>query len=253
MQPTTPDDEPQSVTLTPAEALKVLDQGEMETVHGLMRYSSNYTYLVTMRLDELCANAIYKPQRGERPLWDFPDATLCYRERASFITAELLGWQFIPPTVLREGKRGLGSIQLYIEHDPDRHYFTFEGHHAPQLARIQLFDALVNNADRKGGHMLLDEQDKVWCIDQGLTFNEDHKLRTVVWDFAGQPIPEPLVADVERLEVAVKDTQSAYRLQLDALLTPRETQAFTSRIEQLLRKPYYPMPGAGPNYPWPAV
>jgi uncharacterized repeat protein (TIGR03843 family) len=179
-----PDDNtPQS--LPPATVLDVLQNGDMQDTHGMMRYSSNYTFLVTMEKGDYCLPAIYKPRRGERPLWDFPDGTLYKREHASYLTSETLGWGLVPPTVARDGSHGVGSVQFYIDHDPNVNYFSFDDTLTPQLARLCLFDVLVNNADRKGGHCLLDANNQLWGIDHGITFNADHKLRTVIWDFAG--------------------------------------------------------------------
>ena len=196
-QNNTPQDDKDSVSLNIETVYEVLDEGEMETNHGMLHYSSNYTFLVTMKKDDLCIPAVYKPRKGERPLWDFPDGTLCQRERASYLTSEALGWSIVPPTALREGAHGIGSVQFYIDHDPNINYFSLDENFAPQLARISVFDVLVNNADRKGGHILLDGQGQLWGIDHGISFNEDHKLRTVVWDFAGQTIPQPFMDDVE--------------------------------------------------------
>ncbi len=247
------DDEKQPEPLTTDRALEILEYGEIATEHGLIRWSSNYTFLVSITHNDDTVRAIYKPQRGERPLWDFPDGTLCYRERASFVTAQTLGWDLVPPTVLRSGPRGIGTFQLYIDHDPEYHYFSFDPSLKPQLARMALFDCLVNNADRKGGHCLVDSDNRLWGIDQGLTFNTAHKLRTVIWDFAGQSIAASLLTDVETLCEQVDDENSAYRQQLCALLAPPEIAAFQQRVRRLLRSGRYPKPGPGPNYPWPPV
>lgn len=245
------DDTPTIVTLE--QVLDVLTNGEMETTHGLLRYSSNHTFLVTMRQDDLCIPAVYKPRRGERPLWDFPDGTLCNRERAAFLTSDLLDWDIVPPTSLRDGSHGIGSVQFYVDHDPAINYFSFDERFAPQLARLALFDALVNNADRKGGHCLLDGEGQVWGIDHGITFNAEHKLRTVIWDFAGQSVPQQLMEDVRRLCEALENDTSVYYTQMAELLNRSELAAFQQRVNKLLRTSIYPRPGPGPNYPWPAV
>ncbi len=247
------DEEDTSLEVTAETVLDVLSNGTMEDTHGLLRYSSNYTFLVTMKKDDLCLPAVYKPRKGERPLWDFHDGTLCNRERASFLTSEVLGWGIVPPTALADGAHGLGSIQFYIDHDPSVNYFSLDNTFAPQLARIALFDVLVNNADRKGGHILLDAQGQLWGIDHGITFNEEHKLRTVIWDFAGQNVPTPLMEDVQRLCEAAQDSDGDYRAELLTLLTPYELDAFQRRIDRIVRTRRYPTPGPGPNYPWPAV
>ena len=166
----------------------------METL-GLMPWGSNYTFLMQItnpqtkdlpeddREDLL---AVYKPRRGESPLWDFPNGTLCLREYAAGLVADALGWRIVPPTVLRDGENGFGSVQLFIENDPDQHYFTFKDDPdcRDQLQRICVFDLITNNADRKSGHCLRDMSGHVWAIDHGICFNADYKLRTVIWDFA---------------------------------------------------------------------
>lgn len=249
-------DLPDSSASTPishARVLQVMQNGALDEEYGMLRWSSNYAFLVGIALEDVRLTSVYKPQTGERPLWDFPDGTLCYREYAAFLTSEALGWQIVPPTVLRTGPRGLGSFQFYIDHDPEQHYFTFDEALRPQLQRIALFDALINNADRKGGHCLLDASGHIWGIDHGITFHSGSKLRTVIWDFANQPVPEALLADVTQLEVLLSDTNSAYRRALDELLAPDEVRAFQRRIRLLLRLGAFPLPGAGPNYPWPPV
>lgn len=234
-------------------AQEVIANGTIEKEHGLLRWSSNYAFLLTLRHEETEVTAVYKPQKGERPLWDFPDGTLCYREYASFLTSQELGWQIVPPTALREGARGIGTMQFFIDHDPEVNYFTFDESMHSQLVRIVVFDAIVNNADRKGGHCLLDARGHIWGIDHGITFNAAHKLRTVIWDFAGQPIAERLLVDLEKLCVSLGDRKSTYRQQIHKLLTPAEIEAFQRRIDRLLETRKYPLPGPGPNYPWPPV
>jgi uncharacterized repeat protein (TIGR03843 family) len=233
--------------------LEILEKGTVDTEHGMMRWSSNYTFLISVSHENTSLMSVYKPQRGERPLWDFPDGTLCYRERASFLTSQALGWQIVPPTVLREGPRGLGSVQFYIDHDPEVNYFSFDETLMPQLMRMVAFDHIVNNADRKGGHCLLDGTGHLWGIDHGITFHSAPKLRTVIWDFAGQPIPDLVLADLDRLCGQADDATQSYRQGLDTLLSDREIGAFQSRIRHLLRAKKYPQPGSGPNYPWPPV
>lgn len=238
---------------TVARLLEILDKGTIEEEFGVMRWSSNYTFLLSIAHGDVQTMAVYKPQRGERPLWDFPDGTLCYREVATFETAHALGWILVPPTVLREGPHGIGSVQYYIEHDPEVNYFTFTQEMIPQLQRMALFDHLVNNADRKGGHCLLDGDGHLWGIDHGITFNVDNKLRTVIWDFAGQPVPENLLHDIEQLCIMLENTDCEYRQKMDRLLSPREIAAFQRRVQRIIQTRRYPQPGRGPNYPWPPV
>jgi uncharacterized repeat protein (TIGR03843 family) len=190
-------------------------------------------------------------------LWDFPDGTLCYRELASFQTSHALGWDIVPPTALREASRGLGTVQFFIDHDPQINYFSFNENMddaiAGQLMRIVAFDYIVNNADRKGGHCLLDSQGHLWGIDHGITFHTSNKLRTVVWDFAGEPVPSPLLEDLERLNASLENAGSDYRQGLCKLLSGAEISAFQARLRHLLKTRRYPLPGPGPNYPWPPV
>lgn len=233
--------------------MKALRLGEVHHELGLMRWGSNYTFLVNVVHEDLRFLGVYKPRMGERPLWDFPDGTLCQRETASYYVSEALGWGIVPPTVLRDGSRGVGSIQAFIDHDPNRHYFTFDESHIPQLQLFQAFDAIINNADRKGGHCLLDTDNRIWGIDQGLSFNVAHKLRTVIWDFAGQKITQPILTDIEAFCKQLDDCDSKLRLQLGTLLGDGEIVALQRRVQRLLDTGHYPLPGPGPNRPWPAV
>jgi Phosphatidylinositol 3- and 4-kinase len=235
--------------------LSVLQNGalrESQTT-GSIRWSSNSTYLVSISDEDITCPAIYKPQRGERPLWDFPDGTLCYREYAAFIISEGLAWDIVPPTVLRDGPRGLGSMQLYIPHNTDFNYFSLDAAYAPQLQRITAFDYVINNADRKGGHCLVDDNNHVWGIDHGIGFHSAPKLRTVIWDFAGQPIPEAILKDLENLFCQIEDKTSTLALCMAELLDHTEVNAFMARLRKLLQRREYPRPGPGPNYPWPPV
>ncbi len=246
--------DPNRKGVTLQQVLDILDKGAIAQEHGMMRWSSNYTFLISIKHEADEVMSVYKPQRGERPLWDFPDGTLCYRERAAFLTSQTLGWQLVPPTVLREGPRGLGSFQFFIDHDPDVNYFSFDETMIPQLMRLAAFDYIVNNADRKGGHCLLDSEGHIWAIDHGITFHAAPKLRTVIWDFAGKPIPDALLTDLENLCQQADDPNSPYREALTKLLLPQEIASFQGRVNKLLRAKKYPQPGPnGPNYPWPPV
>ncbi|MCA9912703.1 MAG: SCO1664 family protein [Anaerolineae bacterium] len=244
-------DEP--VTISHDAVLKALQDGEVDTEHGLMRFGSNYTFLVTVKHEGTDFLGIYKPRIGERPLWDFPDGTLCQRETASYILSELLGWNLVPPTVLREGPRGIGSIQVFIDHDPNRHYFTFDESMESQTRLMAAFDALANNADRKGGHCLLDADEHLWGIDHGLTFNSMYKLRTVIWKYSGEPFSEQVRQDMERLCQSLEDPDHALANDLRTLLAAYEFSALQNRLNRLLSDGTYPEPGPGPNRPWPAV
>ncbi|MDZ4770660.1 MAG: SCO1664 family protein [Chloroflexota bacterium] len=236
-----------------ADILNLLDKGTIDPEYSILRWSSNYAFLINLVNEGDQVTAVYKPQRGERPLWDFPDGTLCYRERAAFLTSEELGWEIVPPTVLRDGPRGIGSMQYFIDHDPQVNYFTLDGSFAPQLQRIAAFDYLVNNADRKGGHCLLDATGHVWGIDHGITFNVVHKLRTVIWDYAGQPLADDLMTAVNHLCDTLDQPNSAYACAMVELLSEQEIASFRRRLTRMTKTRRYPMPGPGPNYPWPPV
>lgn len=255
-QPDSPHDE--STTPIPAAAdmlrfERLLAEGVIDDVQGIMRWGSNYAALVTIRDGGLAVTAVYKPQRGERPLWDFPDGTLCYREVVSYLISQALEWYLVPPTVLRHGPHGLGSLQLFIEHDPDINYFSLNDQFVPQLQRFVIFDDLINNADRKGGHLLLDARGKLWGIDHGLTLNAMPKLRTVIWEFSGLPVPHTLLVPVQGLLDQLADSSSNLRTSIAPLLDTDEIDALMKRAQRLLDCRQFPEPGPGPNYPWPPV
>ncbi len=236
------------------DAIEIAEKGEIAEEIGLMRWGSNYTFLVNAILDNTKILAVYKPRQGERPLWDFPDGTLCNRETASYVMSQMLDWYIVPPTFLREGTRGIGSVQLFIDHDPEEHYFTFDKLRVGnQLERLAAFDAVINNADRKGGHCLIDADEHIWGIDQGLAFNSSYKLRTVIWDFAGKPIPQTILDDLQKLCARIEDKADEFTQQLAELLSDSEMRMLRVRIERLIDSEIYPLPGAGPNRPWPAV
>jgi hypothetical protein len=242
-----------SVALTPARALHLLTHGEIE-VEGLIPWSSNATLLVTVRDDELSTLAVYKPQGGERPLWDFPYGTLGLREVASHLVCEALGWGMIPPTVLRQGPHGLGSVQFFVHAREDVHFFTIQDDPAylEDLQRLAALDVIANNADRKSGHCLVDTQGRLWAIDNALTFHAEPKLRTVIWIFAGQPLPEGIVADLQALH-KVLAANSQLGEALDHLLDKSEVVAFRRRLERLIQERQFPEPGEGRVLPWPLV
>lgn len=241
-------------TLTVDDVLATLKYGAIQEEHGVLPWGSNYAYLVSITDDVRTLLAVYKPQRGERPLWDFPDGTLCYREVAAFAVSEALAWQLVPPTVLRAGPYGLGSLQFFVHHDPEMNYFTpFPDSADAQLQYFAVFDFLINNADRKGGHCLLDEQGHLWGIDHGISFHHQFKLRTVIWDYAGQPIPEPILDDLARFCDTLSDLEASVTQTLASLLDAREVTALRRRLDELLENRCFVQPGSGPNYPWPPV
>jgi uncharacterized repeat protein (TIGR03843 family) len=229
-------------------ALNLLASGRIE-IQGRMPWSSNGTYLVTVTDDDSTAAAIYKPRRAERPLWDFPDG-LYRREVAAYELAEALGWRLVPETVTRQdGPLDAGSLQRFVDADFEQHYFTLleeEAHH-PALKQMATFDVVANNADRKGGHCLLDAEGQVWGIDHGLCFHADPKLRTVIWDFAGEPLAEQDRRDLEQL--AGRELPAS----LTSLLHVDERRALEARIERVLRTGRLPAPRSDRPYPWPLV
>ncbi len=232
--------------------LNLLEQGEMFE-HGVIPWSSNYALLVTVRNNDEETLAIYKPRRGERPLWDFPRGTLYLREYAAYLLSEALGWDLVPPTVLREGIYGPGSVQWYIDSDPEVHYYTIYPRHADDFRRVALFDIVANNADRKAGHCLLDENDKIWSIDHGICFHAEWKLRTVIWDFAGEPIPAEMLADLKALRDKLAPEQGLAR-GLARLLLPNEMEALCRRLDALIDLGQFPHPNPHRrNHPWPPI
>jgi hypothetical protein len=201
---------------------------------------SNYTFLVTVRHEGQEVPAVYKPMRGEQSLWDFPEASLAGREVAAYLVSEALGFGFVPLTILRDGPFGPGSLQQYIEHNPNIHYFTLKPADRLHLRPVALFDLLVNNADRKGGHILLQKRTrKLYLIDHGLCFHAEDKLRTVIWDFAGEDIPPGLISALETFRSVVRLKLSAA---LQPYLTPVELAALNARLETLLASPIFPHP-----------
>lgn len=233
--------------------LTLLAKGEIE-LQGVLPWSSNYTLLVSLTYQNLQGLAVYKPRRGERPLWDFPRGTLCQREFAAYLLNAALGWNLVPPTVLREGPYGLGSLQLFIDADQEAHLFTMqkEGGYDDSLVRLAAFDVIANNADRKSGHCLKGYDGRLWAIDHGLCFHSEQKLRTVLWDYAGDPIPVDVLADLQRLQRRLAASDYELRI-LESLLDQDETRALRRRVDRLVAAGRYPDPGGGRNVPWPPV
>jgi uncharacterized repeat protein (TIGR03843 family) len=229
-----------------------LADGEIEVL-GLMPDSSNDTLLARCRADAEECFAIYKPARGEAPLWDFPDGTLHRREVAAYVVADGLGWPNVPPTVLRDGPLGPGSVQLFVRFDATEHYFTLAAERADDFRRIALFDLVVNNADRKSGHCLLGEDGTIWVIDHGVCFSDEPKLRTVIWDFVDEPIPAVLAGDLTRFGEGLAGGTDLRR-NLDALLAPDEVDAIGQRLGRLLAGGRFPEPEPGVRpIPWPPI
>lgn len=240
------------VELSEADALPVLQSGKITGGHR-MPWGSNYTFLV--RIDAgpgKYLQAIYKPRDGERPLHDFPHGTLYKREVATYVLSRALSWPDVPPTIVREGPAGVGAMQLFIQCDPEITYFNLRQKRAQELQRFAVFDLLVNNADRKAGHCLLDSDGRIWSIDHGLTFHTDFKLRTVMLEFWGQPIPKPLLADLAAL-LARLESSDALVDRLADLLAPPEMKALVRRLQFMIKEGVLPKLDPYYNVPWPWV
>ena len=258
---------PDSTELTAAESR--LATSDLEVL-GRMPYSSNVTLLVDLfepgdsseaetvppppnlsgsseDRDRLC-RAIYKPHRGERPLWDFPDG-LFLRELAAYRLSRALGWDLVPPTVVRDGPFGPGSVQLFVDADFGQHYFSMleEPDLHDQLRRLCAFDLVANSTDRKGGHILIDDERHLWAIDNGLCLHAEFKVRTVIWDFAGEPLPADLAEDLARL------IDQPLPGDLADLLNPFERDALLARARALLAEARFPHDPTGRRVPWPLI
>jgi len=242
------------------EAAQLLTTSDL-TVEGRLPWSSNLTFLVSLDGSDAPSDddpshalepvrAVYKPHGGEQSLWDFPDG-LYRREVAAYELSESLGWGLIPPTVVRDDAPfGPGSLQLFIESDYEQHYFTLleEGGREDELKVFCAFDVVANNADRKSGHVLYGSDGQLWGIDHGLCFHEQRKLRTVIWDFAGEAVPEPVLVDLARF------VATGLPVELEDLLSEVEAEAVLERADFLTTVGHFPEPmGDRPPYPWPLV
>ena len=221
-------------------------------------WGSNYTFLVQLEYDSMVVSAVYKPSRGERLLWDFPAASLANREVAAYKVSEALGWNLVPPTIFRiTGPLGPGSLQLFMDHDPEYHYFNFNDEDRLRLRPVVLFDIVTNNADRKGSHILLGSDGHLWLIDHGVCFHVEDKLRTVIWDFIGQSIPDNLIADLSHFSQKLKPVKKATSALADDFLNYInlfELDAMVTRIDRLVEDGFFPNPA--PNrrvLPWPQI
>jgi uncharacterized repeat protein (TIGR03843 family) len=226
---------------------RALQHGEYE-ITGQFTFGSNYTFLVTIHYQGREYHAVYKPTRGEQPLWDFPENTLAGREVAAYLVSEHLGFHIVPFTTLRaEGPYGAGSLQQLIEYDPEYHYFNFSEADKQFLKPVVLFDLLCNNADRKGSHVFFEKDThKLYAIDHGICFHEDNKLRTVLWDFAGQKIPEDLLAPLSGIEALLPA--------LEPYLNSSERAALCARAESILKRGTFPrQPRDRRALPWPPL
>ena len=250
--------------------LSVLEHGEI-TLKGKFLWGSNYTFLAEVEQDGQILQAVYKPSRGERPLWDFPTASLAHREVAAYLVSQALGLHMVPETVYRRrAPVGPGSLQRFIEHDPEYHYFKFNEEDHQRLRPVAVYDLVINNADRKGGHVLFDASRHIWLIDHGICFHVEDKLRTVIWDFAGEPIPEDLKMALEGLRVQLRPSQGAEPAgeppaekkptpstlieSLRKHLSSGEVKALAARTKNLLERGAFPNPHPERRpYPWPPL
>lgn len=224
-----------------------LQHGEYE-LKGQFAFGSNYTFLVAVSYEGREYPAVYKPQRGEQPLWDFPENSLAGREVAAYLVSEHLGFHIVPFTTLRDdGPFGAGSLQQFIQYDPEYHYFSFSDEDKQLLRPIVLFDLLCNNADRKGSHVFFEtDTHDLYAIDHGICFHEENKLRTVLWDFSGQKIPEDLLASLAGIENLLPS--------LEPYLTRRERSALCARAEAIIKRGVFPrQPRDRRAMPWPPL
>ncbi|MDQ2683362.1 MAG: hypothetical protein M3Y37_07530 [Chloroflexota bacterium] len=235
--------------LPESDAIAVLRDGEI-VGSKLIPWGSNYSFAVALETpDGREQLAIYKPRTGENPLYDFPDGTLYLREVAAYELSRMLGWNIVPPTVVKDGPLGIGSLQLYkapVEPDEESDPRAFWSQCSPEIERLVLFDHIANNADRKLSHCLLDRHGKVWGIDHGLCFNHQFKLRTVLWQFNGGPVSPHLVADLTR----VRADTPMLRDKLEPLLNEVELLALLDRMDQMIGYPVYPILNPNRNVPY---
>ncbi|MFF8954704.1 SCO1664 family protein [Streptomyces sp. NPDC014894] len=269
---------PERIPTGSVTSLDLLARGEL-AVRGRVREASNAVLFCSVSHEGREASCVYKPVAGERPLWDFPDGTLAEREVAAYEVSEALGWHLVPPTVLRDGPYGRGMVQLWIEADPDASLLALVEEEEPgdgwkavglaevgegrtallvhaddtRLRRLAVLDAVINNGDRKGGHLLPAPDGTLYAIDHGVTFNVDDKLRTLLWGWAGEPLPPDALEALETLAAALADG-GALAARLAPLITPAEVAAVRARVEALRTSGRHPVPsGEWPAIPWPPV
>ncbi len=238
----------QSFELGAPELREVLTEGDL-TIEGRLIDASNTTLYAVVTRGPVSLTCVYKPIAGERPLWDFPDGTLAGREVGAYLVSEATGWDVVPPTVMRDGPLGPGACQLWIEIDEDADLLALLHSDHPGLRRLAVFDAVVNNADRKGGHLLPTPGGHVYGVDHGVCFATEEKLRTVLWQWRGTLLPDDALDTLAALRV---DLAGDLGVQLCELLTTREVTATRRRVDRLLREGRFPEPGDGwPAVPWP--
>ena len=269
---------------TPEEVARILDVlafGDIE-LEGRLVDASNVALLGRIELGDISTQVIYKPVEGERSLWDFPDGTLAAREAAAFVLSAVGGWNLVPPTVLRDGPLGTGSVQLWVdavagtteslidvltpaELSPgwlpvlqaelaDGTDVVVAHADRPELASAAVFDVVINNADRKGSHLVLDASGSLWGFDHGVSCHAEPKLRTVLWGWVGQPLPAADLARLEALLDWLGNPQTPVSRTIKRLLSPAEVEAVSRRIADLLATGLFPKPtGRGPAVPWPPL
>jgi uncharacterized repeat protein (TIGR03843 family) len=229
-------------------ALHLLRDGELEVI-GRLVDASNATLYCTVELDGVRAPCVHKPIAGERPLWDFPEGTLSDREVAAFAVSEATGWAIVPPTVMRDGPFGRGMCQLWIDVDESFDLVALARSDRDEIRRIAVLDAVINNADRKGGHLLPTVDGHVYGVDHGVCFSIDEKLRTLLWQWRGRPLADDAIETLQRLD---RDLQGTLGTRLCELLTPAEVNATRRRVKRLLSTGRHPMPSDDwPPIPWP--
>lgn len=232
-------------------AIHLLRQGRI-TVEGRLVAASNATMYCSVALDGVMAGCVYKPVSGERPLWDFPDGTLADREVAAYAVSEAMGWRIVPPTVLRDGPYGPGMVQLWVEPDPEIDVVALSRADDPAVRRMAVFDAVVNNADRKIGHLLPLPDGRLYGCDHGVCFGEEYKLRTVLWQWRGRRLPGRAMQALARLQEKMAGDDLAGELAV--LLSPAEVRATSDRIDLLVQHRVHPYPPENwPAVPWPPV
>jgi hypothetical protein len=234
------------------DALELLSRGTME-LEGRLVDASNTTLRAEITLAGLTRRCVYKPVRGERPLWDFPDGTLAYREVAAYEVSAATGWAVVPPTVLRDGPLGPGMCQLWIDVDERVDLPALARSDHPALRRMAVFDAVINNADRKGGHLLPTHGGHVYGVDHGVSFAVEDKLRTLLWRWRGQALTEEAVEALRRLAAGLRgERQEGLGGRLRTLLAGREIAATRARVRRLLSTGVHPLPSEDwPAIPWP--
>jgi hypothetical protein len=236
------------VNVSPEVALPFMVDGEFIGGHT-MPWGSNYTFLMWISLNDTeCFRVIYKPQSGEKPLRDFTVGSLYKREQAAYLISTTIGWPNIPLTIIRNGPYGIGSVQLYIDCDPRITYFDIRDDNYKELFSVSLFDLITNNADRKGGHLLMDDNNKIWSIDHGLTFHHIFKMRTVMFEYCGNKIPDTLLAELNDNNLI-----SPIYDQLSELVSQTEIQSLEKRISAIINNPEMPILDPNFDIPWPIV